>query len=278
MILRKDGMASPAPGGLELSPIELPFPLGAQIAGCSILKVAGAGPRGVVYLANSEKHQGHVALKALYPGVSCRPDLARDLDPEKKTSISHPNLAGVYRYGEERGCHFYVRPFLRGDSLERVILDLKRGKPEIPHLAPFQVGRDGRLHPRFYYAVARIFAELAGALHLAHERGLVHGRVHPGNLIFSPTGRLVLTDFAGLAEDARGGRTAAADPSLPYRAPEQLEAFHEGKPLPQDPQTDVYALGAVLHHLVFRELPSQAGEAAMASRPLLKTSPRNSRR
>lgn len=260
MILRKDGRVSPAPGGLESSPHELPFPLGARIAGCTLLEVAGAGPLGTVYLASSEIHHGHVALKALCHGVSSNRGAARELNPEEKSPLSHPNLAAVYGCGEEGGVHYYVRTFLRGDSLERVILDLKRGQPELPHLAPLQVGRDGRLHPRFYYAVARIFAEVAGALQLAHERGLAHGRIHPGNLIFSPTGRLVLTDFAGLAEDGRGGRTGAADPSLPYRAPEQLDAFHEGKPLPQDPQTEVYALGAVLHHLVFREPPSQAGE------------------
>src|SRR5262249_30988081 len=102
----------------------------------------------------------------------------------------------------------------------------------------------------------RIVARLADGLAYAHEHGILHQDLKPANVLLREDGTPMLLDF-NLAQDTklRGNLPAAhVGGTLPYMAPEQLDAFRDGRPRP-DPRSDVYALGLILYELLTLRLP-----------------------
>ena len=117
-------------------------------------------------------------------------------------TINHPGVVDVYDYGNESGTAFLVMEYIEGDALSRTL------------------SRVGRLTPARTMA---LMAQAADALHAAHEKGIVHRDVKPGNLLVRPNGTLVLTDF-GIARSAAVGQLTAAGSVLgtaSYISPEQ---------------------------------------------------------
>jgi hypothetical protein len=234
-----------------------------DVPGLEILEAAGGGARGFVYRAAGGRRT--VAVKVLRRGVSVdRAALERLLRgpaaPGEPARIRHPAIAPIEAIGETAdGSLYYVMPFLRGDPLERAIADLKRGSSDRPSLGPFAIGPHGETHPQLAYRAAEVFAEVAEGLALAHREGIVHRRLHPRNLIFSPAGRLVMTDFGGSASTAGGD-------ALAYVAPEELAPF------PEDvgPAADVYSLGVMLYEILSRRLPFAAESPQELKRAILK--------
>lgn len=177
----------------------------------------GSGPRGSVYEATDGRRR--LAVKIFAPGASPEDCVLERFRRDSPQRIRHPNLSVIEGHGETPdGKPFVVMPFFPGDSLAVVLRDLERGRSERSSLSPLSVGPDGELHPEFARRAVELFAQAAEGLGRAHEAGVVHGRLGPGNLHLSPAGRLLVSDFAG-----RG-----------------------------TPVADVYALGAVLRELLSR--------------------------
>ncbi|MGW5477054.1 protein kinase domain-containing protein [Streptomyces sp. NPDC004008] len=196
----------------------------------------GRGAMGEVWRAYDQMLGRPVAVKVL---------LAQNSDPtadsrfrlEAQTAgrLHHPHVVGVLDFGEHDGRLFLVMEFVDGDSLSRVLAD------------------DGPLPAE---RVARIAAQAAAGLAVAHQQGIVHRDIKPGNLLLDADGSLKIGDFgiARFMDDPSAALTATGQivgTSL-YIAPERAL----GKPA--GPPSDVYSLGCVLYQLLTGRPPFQA--------------------
>ncbi|MEO8091549.1 MAG: protein kinase [bacterium] len=217
----------------ELAPGEI-------FAGHRIEGVAGRGGFGVVYRATHLALDHIVALKVI-SGERAADETFRDRFKSESriaVSIRHPNVVAVHHAGEEDGRLFVTMDFIEGTDLRGLL------------------NREGRLDPQ---RAVPIVSQVASALDAAHERGLVHRDIKPGNVLIEggeAGNRVFLTDF-GLSKriDATSGVTASGAfvGTLDYVAPEQIKGERV------DARTDVYALGCVLYELLTGEVPF-AGE------------------
>jgi tRNA A-37 threonylcarbamoyl transferase component Bud32/outer membrane protein assembly factor BamB len=229
---------------------------GAELAGYRVESVIGRGGMGEVYLAEHIRLKRKAALKVLPPELA-RDALFRDRfihESELAASLDHPHIVDIYDAGEANGLLYLAMRYVGG-------LDLKS-----------LIKRDGPLDPE--RAVA-LLTQVAGALDVAHERGLVHRDVKPANvLIEPPTSSLgehaYLSDF-GLTKrpESMSGltRTGQFLGSVEYAAPEQFE----GKPL--GPWTDVYALGGVAYECLTGQVPFPRDTEAAVMHAHLHDSP-----
>src|SRR5262245_4066604 len=184
-------------------------------------RIAGGG-MGDVWRGTDEVLGRTVAIKILLPALVEEAGFTERFRGEARTmaTINHPGVVDLYDYGSDQGISYLVMEYVEGDALSRTL------------------GRVGRLTPARTMALV---AQAADALHAAHEKGIVHRDVKPGNLLVRPNGTLVLTDF-GIARSAAVGQLTAAGSVLgtaSYISPEQ--AAGQGA----TPLSDVYALGGV---------------------------------
>jgi serine/threonine-protein kinase len=194
-------------------------------------RIAGGG-MGDVWRATDEVLGRTVAVKVLLQALVEEPGFAERFRGEARTmaTINHPGVVDVYDYGNENDTAFLVMEYIEGDALSRTL------------------SRVGRLTPARTMA---LMAQAADALHAAHEKGIVHRDVKPGNLLVRPNGTLVLTDF-GIARSAAVGQLTAAGSVLgtaSYISPEQ--ASGQGA----TPLSDVYALGVVAYQCLSGRRP-----------------------
>ncbi len=194
-------------------------------------RIAGGG-MGDVWRGTDEVLGRTVAVKVLLPALMEEPGFAERFRGEARTmaTINHPGVVDVYDYGSEEGTAFLVMEYVEGDALSRTL------------------GRVGRLTPARTMA---LIAQAADALHAAHEKGIVHRDVKPGNLLVRPNGTLVLTDF-GIARSAMVGQLTAAGSVLgtaSYISPEQAAGATAS------PLSDVYALGVVAYQCLSGHRP-----------------------
>ncbi|SCL62796.1 serine/threonine protein kinase [Micromonospora citrea] len=191
----------------------------------------GKGGMSVVHRAHDEVLERDVAVKVL---VAADQSARRRIQDEAKAAarLSHPNVTGVYDYGES---------LLHGRWVPFVVMELLSGRTLAQRLAA------GPLPPR---EAVRVCAEVAAGLAAAHAQGLVHRDVKPENVVLAPTGAKVV-DFgiaavAGAPEIDFEGRLLGTPA---YLAPERLAA---GGVLPA---SDVYALGLLVHQVLTGRLP-----------------------
>jgi tetratricopeptide (TPR) repeat protein len=208
--------------------------------GYELLGELGKGTFGTVYKARDLKLKRVVALKVMRPDVDRR-HLPRFLfEAEAVARMQHPNIVQIFEVGEFQGRYFCALEYVDGGSLDRML----GGQPLPPRQA------------------ADLVQELALAMHYAHQQGVIHRDLKPGNLLFRRSqpgpqegdvsvmlkaGRLKITDF-GLAkrlDDDAGHTVAGALIGTPsYMAPEQAEGKDVG------PVADVWALGAILYEML----------------------------
>ena len=145
-----------------------------------------SGGMGEVWKATDEVLGRTVAVKILLPALLDEPGFAERFRGEARTmaTINHPGVVDVYDYATDQQVAFLVMEYVEGDALSGV----------------------GRLTPARTMALV---AQAADALQAAHEKGIVHRDVKPGNLLVRPNGTLVLTDF-GIARSAIVGQLTAA--------------------------------------------------------------------
>ena len=221
------------------------LPEGTVFAGHRIDGVAGRGGMGVVYRATHLALDHPVALKVIAPELADDPRFRDRFVRESRTAVSirHPNVVQVRHAGEEDGVLFVTMDFIEGYDLRALISAERRVEP-------------GR--------AARIVSQVASALDAAHERGLVHRDVKPGNVLIEDrngTEHVYLTDF-GLTKRMTGATELTASGSfigtVEYMAPEQIRGGE------LDARTDVYALGCVAFATLTGEPPFARVEGDVA--------------
>ncbi len=207
-----------------------------------LLGSLGAGAMGTVYRAFDPELRRLVAVKLL-AATGPRAERARARfrrEAQAVARLRHPNIVPVHDVGASNE----GRPF--------IVMELVEGGANLRERFAA-----GSLDLR---AAARIAARVARALHYAHAEGIVHRDVKPENILIDADGEPHLADF-GLALDlTRDGRLTQVDEvvgTVLYMAPEQVDAE-----APVGPATDVWALGAILHEVVYRK-PAFPGDSAI---------------
>ena len=197
---------------------------GREIAGFRIESEIGRGGMGVVYLAHQSFPERKVALKLLSPDLASDPAFRERFVHESNAAASteHPNIVPVYGAGEADGQLYLAMRFIEGTDLGSLL------------------STEGALSPE---RSARICAEIADALEAAHERGLIHRDVKPGNILLDPRDRAYLTDFGLIRRTQLHTditKTGQFMGTVDYCAPEQIKGGEI------DGRADVYSLGCVL--------------------------------
>jgi tetratricopeptide (TPR) repeat protein len=210
-------------------PIDRPTAETPAVDGYEILGELGHGGNGVVYLARRISLKRLTALKVLRGGSAADPLDAARLRGEAMAlaRIGHPNIIQIYEVGEAGGRPFLALEFAPGGSLEARL----RGGP--------QPAREA----------AALLETLARAIHAAHQVGVVHRDLKPGNVLFAEDGTPKIADF-GVAKrlNADDAQTCTGDilGTPTYMAPEQAR----GRSATAGPAADVYALGAILYEML----------------------------
>lgn len=191
-----------------------------------------SGGMGDVWRGIDEVLGRTVAVKSMLPALLDEPGFAERFRGEARTmaTINHPGVVDVYDYGSDQQIAFLVMEYVEGDALSRTL------------------SRVGRLTPS---RTMLLLAQAADALQAAHDKGIVHRDVKPGNLLVRPNGTLVLTDF-GIARSALVGQLTAAGAVLgtaSYISPEQATGGVA------TPASDVYALGVVAYQCLSGRRP-----------------------
>jgi eukaryotic-like serine/threonine-protein kinase len=200
-----------------------------------IVRVVGRGGMGVVLHGIDTCLQRDVAIKVLDPDLS-KEDLAVERfcrEARAAASISHENVVAVHHveHDEAKDLPFLVMELISGESLEK------------------KLQRDGRISLK---EIVNIGMQTAAGLAAAHEKGLIHRDIKPGNILLEKSGqRVKLTDFglARAAEDVRLTRSGLVVGTPLYMSPEQAS----GDEL--DPRSDLFSLGVVLYELAAGEPP-----------------------
>jgi serine/threonine-protein kinase len=215
-----------------------------------LVKAIARGGMGEVWQADDTVLGRVVAVKILLSTLSGDPDFAARFRSEARAmaSLSHPGIVEVYDYGDSDGLPYLVMRYVAGQSL-RALLE-----------------QEGRLSPA---RTMNLVSQAAEALHHAHNAGIVHRDVKPGNLLIRPDGRLVLTDF-GIARILAADLPTTAGQvvgTAAYLAPEQVLGA------PVSPATDMYALGVVAYECLTLTRPFVADTAVAVALMHTRTSP-----
>lgn len=195
----------------------------------------GAGGMGVVFRARQKSLDRPVAIKILNPKLLGDPEFEERFEREAKTMamLGHPNIVGIHDFGVKGPYHFLVMEFVEGRDLQKMICS-------------------GSLDPALAFSIIH---QVCDALHHAHQNGIVHRDIKPGNILVDRNGVAKIGDF-GLARVVR----PTADVSLTmtnagmgtpaYMAPEQLAGAKSS-----DARSDIFALGVVVYEMLTGSTP-----------------------
>src|SRR5437660_1164372 len=227
-----------------------------ELGDYELLEEIGRGGQGVVFRARQKSLNRTVALKVISLGQwASKAHLKRfRREAEAAASLDHPGIVPIYEVGErDSSCYFSMR-FVEGGQLDEVV----------------------RRAPMSIRQAAELIAKVARTVHYAHEHGILHRDIKPGNILLDVKGEPHLTDF-GLAQllemesTVTGTLEVLGTPS--YMAPEQ--ALGENAAISK--ATDIYGLGAVLYKLLTGHPPFAGGTTYETIKLLLDTEPRQPR-
>ena len=190
------------------------------------------GGMGEVWRARDKVLARRVAIKLLSPTLAGQPGFAQRFREEARNSaaLGHPNIAGVYDYGEDAGANWLVMELVEGQNLAQIIRD------------------QGRIPPA---QASSILSQAALGLQAAHDGGVIHRDVKPANIIIRPDGVVKLTDFgiSRAVDSVPITRTGEVMGTAQYISSEQAT----GQAV--SPASDVYALGVVAYEMVTGRRP-----------------------
>ena len=207
----------------------------------AIERELGEGGMATVYLAEDRKHHRKVALKVLKPNLAAVVGAERFLaEIETTANLQHPNILPLFDSGEADGFLFYVMPYVEGDTLK------------------------DRLHRERQLPVSEavdIATDVAEALQTAHDQGVIHRDIKPGNILIS-RGKPLVADFGiALAVSAAGGGERLTETGLSLGTPYYMSPEQATGDQVVGPSTDTYALGCVLYEMLVGEPPYPGGTA-----------------
>jgi TolB-like protein/Tfp pilus assembly protein PilF/predicted Ser/Thr protein kinase len=218
-----------------------------------LVEEIGHGGQGLVYRARQKSLNRTVALKVIGLGHwATEAHLKRfRLEAEAVAHLDDPRVVPIYEIGERDGACYFSMKFIEGQPLDKVIAS---------QLPPAR-------------KAAELIAKVARTLHHAHQNGVLHRDVKPGNILIDTQGEPHLTDF-GLARlvetDSTVTRTMEVLGTPSYMAPEQAA----GKTNRFTASTDIYGLGAVLYQLLTGHPPFVGDTTYDVVRLVLETEPR----
>ncbi|MCH7935196.1 MAG: protein kinase [Gemmatimonadetes bacterium] len=209
----------------------------------AIERELGEGGMATVYLADDLKHERKVALKVLKPELAAVVGAERFLAEIKVTAnLQHPNILPLHDSGEADSFLFYVMPYVEGDTLKD------------------RLAREGPLPVNDAVAIAKDIAE---ALQAAHEQGVIHRDIKPGNVLIS-RGKPLISDFGiALALSSAGAGERLTETGLSLGTPYYMSPEQATGDQAVGASTDTYALGCVLYEMLVGE-PPFAGSTAQA--------------
>jgi serine/threonine protein kinase len=200
-----------------------------------LLEEIGRGGMGVVFKARQASLNRFVALKMLLQGPFAAEEFVKRFHAEAEAvaSLQHPNIVAIHEVGLHEEQHYFSMDYIDGPSLAELVAQ----EPLPPERA------------------ARYVRQIAEAIHYAHQRGILHRDLKPSNVLIDPSDQPRVTDF-GLAKRLQPDSPAALASHLTitgqvmgapsYMPPEQAA----GRSSQLGVASDVYALGAVLYHLL----------------------------
>ena len=195
-------------------------------------RLLGAGGMAEVYEGHDQLLARRVAIKILLAQYAHDPAFLERFRREAQAaaSLSHPNIVSVFDTGSDGDTWFIVMELVAGNTLRDLI-----------HL-------HGPVHPA---RAAEICSEVAGALAVAHARGLVHRDVKPGNVMLTTEGKVKVMDFGIARATAVPSitQTSAVVGTAQYIAPEQAQGMEA------DARSDLYSLGCCLYEMVTGQVP-----------------------
>jgi serine/threonine protein kinase/Tfp pilus assembly protein PilF len=237
--------------------------VGRSLGHYQTLSLIGAGGMGQVYLAEDTRLGRKVALKLLPAAFTKDRERVRRFKQEARaaSSLNHPNILTIHEIGEastgEGGAHYIISEFVEGQTLRAML-------------------RSGRLGVGKATAIAE---QVAGALSVAHEAGIVHRDIKPENVMARPDGLVKVLDF-GLAKlteapppaDSEASTNLSTAPGIvmgtvSYMSPEQAR----GQKV--DRRADIFSLGVVLYEMLAGRRPFEGATTSDMIAALLTTEP-----
>jgi TolB-like protein/Tfp pilus assembly protein PilF/predicted Ser/Thr protein kinase len=230
--------------------------IGKTLSHYRILEKLGAGGMGVVYLAHDERLERNVAVKILQPHSLADEGARKQFRREALvlSKLSHPHIGTIHDFDSQDGLDFLVMEYVPGTTLADRLASGPMEEAEVRRLA----------------------GQIADALDAAHEKGVIHRDLKPGNIIVTPKGQVKVLDF-GLARRFPSAGTLATFTTvsavhemagtLPYMAPEQLL----GKQV--DIGTDIYGFGVVLYEMATGKRPFHEENPVALTNAILNSPP-----
>ncbi|MBN2506094.1 MAG: protein kinase [Verrucomicrobia bacterium] len=235
-----------------------------------LVRQLGIGAMGIVYEAEQVSLKRKVALKMLHPN---RPDIHTlaqrlRLEAEAAASLNHPHIVRIYEAGEHDGQPFFTMELVEGRELSH-------------HLSPAGVVLPGAVLPPDarrngpLAVAASVLLKIALAVHYAHQHGILHRDLKPGNIIIDQGGEPHLTDF-GLAklldrDQPMKSETGSIVGTVAFMAPEQAA----GQNRRISTAADIYSLGATLYAMLTGQPPFRAETLMEALRLVVDEEPRH---
>src|SRR5947207_6158851 len=227
-----------------------------ELGDYELLEQIGRGGQGVVFRARQKSLNRIVALKVIGLGQWATPAHLKRfrLEAEAAASLDHPCIVPIYEVGEREGQCYFSMKFIEGGQLDEVVKH-----------TPISIRQ-----------AVELVSKVARTVSYAHEHGILHRDIKPGNILLDAKSEPHLTDF-GLARlvetESTVTRTLEVLGTPSYMAPEQAVGNNAGV----TSATDIYGLGAVLYQLLTGHPPFAAGTTYETVRLVLDTEPRQPR-